>query len=497
MPNAQKTVTDRDVVIVGGGLAGLAAGVGLAACGLNTLVLEKAPILGGRARSWTDPETGDAVTVGPHIFLSEYPNMRKLMRILKTEDRIVWQKGKFITIVDGQKETDIKMSPLPPPLNWLPCMLRERDFFPLRDLLSNNRVSRLCMQIREEDVLRLDEEDALTVLRNLGVTERWIRQFWAFTCQAIMNVPIEQCSAGALLRFFHYMTSRTHFDVGFADRGLGDLFAPQAKDFIEKRGGKVETGVGVKTVAARNGRAAGVILEDGTEISARQVLVTLPPMDMNQVIPEEWAKRHSPFKDLAAFGPSPYISTYLWFDKKLTRQQFWARNYNENDMNCDFYDYSNIYSKRATDHSFITTNCIYSARLDHLSDEEVVEKTLEELAEYLPAAKKAKLTHSLVSRIPMAIHCPSTGTEKLRPAVRTPVPGLFVAGDWIKTGVPASMESACTAAFMAAEEILADEKKPRKLAEPMKRPQGLSGLLWRASPTLRKLPFFSPGNYLR
>ncbi len=65
---------DADVVIAGGGLAGLTCAVGLLGSGLRVLVIEREPILGGRARSWADPATGDPVAVGPHIFISEYPN---------------------------------------------------------------------------------------------------------------------------------------------------------------------------------------------------------------------------------------------------------------------------------------------------------------------------------------------------------------------------------------------------------------------------------------
>ncbi|MBW1989809.1 MAG: FAD-dependent oxidoreductase [Deltaproteobacteria bacterium] len=487
---------DADVIIVGGGLAGLTAGVALSASGVPVTVLEKAPILGGRARSWRDEKTGDAVTVGPHIFLSEYPNMRKLLRILDTEDKIVWQKDKFITIVDGQKEIDIRIAPLPPPFNFLPAILANPDFFPAKDILSNNLVSLVCMQLSEDDVMRLDNHDALSVLRALGVTENYIRRFWSFTCQAIMNTPIECCSAGALLRFFHFMISRRKYDVGFADGGLGDMFAPQCADIIEKTGGRVILNTGVSTILEQDGPAAGVVLEDGTEMRADQVIATLPPTDLPGILPAAWMDRE-PFSGLSAFEPSPYISTYIWFDRKLTSQQFWARNYDENDMNCDFYDYANIYTDRASENSLITTNCIYSRRLEHLSDEEVVQKTIDELAEYLPQAREAKVTHSFVSRIPMAIHCPKPGTEQKRPAPRTPIKNFFLAGDWIRTEVPSSMESACNAGWQAAECVLADRGTPRQFLEPMKPPQGFAWLLWKTSPALRKLPYFSGKNHLR
>lgn len=75
-------VVRTDVVVIGGGIAGSTTRVGLSDNGLNTTVFESRSILGGRARSWGDPETGDPVQIGPHIFLSEYPNMMNLLEEL-------------------------------------------------------------------------------------------------------------------------------------------------------------------------------------------------------------------------------------------------------------------------------------------------------------------------------------------------------------------------------------------------------------------------------
>ncbi|MDI6797812.1 MAG: FAD-dependent oxidoreductase, partial [Desulfatibacillaceae bacterium] len=173
-----------------------------------------------------------------------------------------------------------------------------------------------------------------------------------------------------------------------------------------------------------------------------------------------------------------------------TRRQFWAREFDEKDLNCDFYDYSNIYSHRTSPHSLITTNCIYSERAKNLTDRQVVDTTIKELAQFLPEAKRAKLVHSLVVRIPMAIHCPHPGTERRRPPVVTPVENLFVAGDWCGTQVPASMESACCAGWQAAEAVREKEGKPKKMARKGKPGQGIARAVERVTPAMRGLPLF-------
>jgi 15-cis-phytoene desaturase len=80
-------VNQDEVVVIGGGLAGLACGVALAGKGLRVTVLEAAQGLGGRASSWAEPESGDVVDIGPHIFHSEYHTMLAFLERLGTSRR--------------------------------------------------------------------------------------------------------------------------------------------------------------------------------------------------------------------------------------------------------------------------------------------------------------------------------------------------------------------------------------------------------------------------
>jgi len=154
------------------------------------------------------------------------------------------------------------------------------------------------------------------------------------------------------------------------------------------------------------------------------------------------------------------------FDRKLTDRKFWARTFDANDLNCDFYDMSNINRGWEGRSSVIMTNCIWCERAAHMTDQEIARETQRELAEYLPEAAQAKVTHFVVNRIPMAIHCPYPGMEQRRPTTESPVKGLFLAGDWIGTGIPSCMENACFSGWLAAEAVLAANNQPRQMAIP-------------------------------
>ena len=134
----------------------------------------------------------------------------------------------------------------------------------------------------------------------------------------------------------------------------------------------------------------------------------------------------------------------------------------------------------------VASNIIYSHRAADMDDAAIVAATLREIAEFVPGAADAKLIHSDVHRIPMGIACPKPGTELKRPATATGVPRLFLAGDWTRTELPSSMESAVRSGFLAAEAILSASARPRSLALAPRPTDGLAGVVRAATRLARR-----------
>lgn len=465
-----------DVVIVGGGIAGLSCAVALADGGLRVTVCERRAVLGGRARSWTDPDTGDAVDIGPHVLFTEYRNMLRLLERLGTRGRVVWQADKLITLVAPGHVFPIRKYPLPPPLHFAPGILRV-PIYSVRDAASNLRVTWYAMQLGEAEILRLDDLNARAFLERMGVSPRFIDAFWASVAMWIMNLPLERCSAGALMRFYREIMGHNDYRIGFAGVGLSELYVPQAVAAIAAAGGEVRRQAEVRALDAAGDRAGGVTLADGNRIEARWCVAAVPPQDLVPLLPGAWQARDPALGLLAEFEPDPYISTYLWFDRKLTGERYWARLWAPKNLNYDSYDLSNIRPGWSGRPSVIASNIIYSHRAHELSDDAIVAATVQELAEFAPDAARAEVRHARVHRIPMAITCPCPGGERKRPSTVTAVPGLFLAGDWTRTGLPSSMESAVRSGWLAAERILAEAGRPRRLAVPPRKTEGLAGLV--------------------
>lgn len=472
--------TDCEVAIIGAGLAGLACAVTLADRGMRVTVLEQAAVAGGRAGSERDAVTGDTVDLGPHILMSEYRNMRAWLARLGTAQRIVWNGPHLHTLVDGDTQVAARSYRLPPPLHFFPSLLRAPQLS-LRALASNARVTWQAMRYGEDEVARLDALDAETYLRNCGVRPHLIQWYWATLSMSILNVPLDRCSAGALFRFYRLMIGRNDLQLGFAGDGLADLFVPPALAALNAAGAHVRFNAGVTAIGRNDNRTLTLRLGTGESLRARACVAAVPPDSLYRLLPEAWRQAHAAFRRLREFMPSPYISTYLWFDRKLTHARAWARTYAPEKLNCDSYDLSNIRLGWSTRPSVIASNIVYSHRAQHLSDDEIVTATLRELTEIAPDIPNARLVHARVHRVPMAIPCPYPGTEHLRLAQATPVPNFYVAGDWTRTGLPASMEGAVRAGLLAAEAVLHTRTGAPRIAQAIAPAEGIVGLARRAA----------------
>lgn len=463
-----------DVLIAGGGLAGLACAVALSDAGFAVTLVEASEALGGRARSWPDPVTGDEVDVGPHVITTHHRNFLDLLGRLGTRDDVVWQRRPLITLFDGLRSIDARLAPLPAPLSLAPVLF-QASHLPLRARLSGSAALREAMRLTEADVLALDRIDGESHLRALGIAPSFIDWFWRSMCMTVLNVPLERVSAGALMRCFAQLAGHSGYCFGFPARALGALFVPAARTVIEAAGGRVVGGTAVSRLRIRDGRCVGVSLRDGTGLDARQVVSALPPAETARLLGDI-----VPSPPFARLEPSRYVSLYLWFEEKLTSRRFWTRTWSPTTINYDFYDLSNIRPALSGRGSLIASNVIHAQRLPPMDDAALIDATLRELAQFAPKAAGRRPFHARVHRIPLVVSCPLPGVEAARPDTGAiGLPGLYLSGAWTRTALPESMESAVRSGRLAADAICRDAGLPFRSALDPPATTGIAGLVRR------------------
>ena len=464
-----------DALVVGGGVAGLFCAASLAEAGMRVCVLEARAIPGGRARSWSDGASGLEVDIGPHVISSEHGNFLRMLERLGTAGDISWQPDTMVDLLDAGEVLSIANVRWTPPFHGLPNLPVALRRLSLRDALSHARLAWHAARENEQSLRLLDTQDACSYLRRMGVTERAIDWFWRSAMLALLNLPLEHCSAASVMRIFRLMLGRSGYHFGFPRVGLSALYVPGCTATIRKHGGHVVTGTAVRSLQVTGEAVSGVRLRDGSLLHATTCVLALPPWHLAPLLARTGAPALAGLHQVAGqFAGAPYQCTYLWLDQRVTRQRFWARVWNPDDLNTDFYDLANIRPDLAAGNSLIACNAIGPNVRPEWSDGQVIARTLEELAEFAPQAREARVLHARVHRIRGAIPQARPDTETLRPPNATAVRGLLLAGDWTDTAIPCSMESAARSAALAADAVLGGSR-----ALPAPETYGLPGLLRR------------------
>ncbi len=441
----------QKVLIIGGGFSGLAAAVALADEGHSVRLLEQKPHLGGRARSFLDPATGSIVDNGQHIFMGCYRATIRFLSTIGTLDRVRFQKRLAVPFLDRNgRLTALQCPGLPSPWHVLVGVLCSGSFT-FREKLEVLRFGRSLQQAKAMD----PDSEKLSVrewLTKLGQSERLQRDFWDLLCIAALNEDPGIASAALFERVLRLalFTSPEDSRLGIPGVGLSDVYVDAATAYIRARGGRVECGQGVAALRVSEGQCRGVRLSSGEDIDAETVLSAVPSFQLAGLLPGDLLAREPFFAAVVSLRPAPIISINLWFDRAITELDFvglrgatiqWL--FNKGKILGSGENYVSLVLSGA--HRHITRN-----------KEELLATTLRELGELFPAAQKAKLLRSLIIKERFATFSPTWEAELLRPPARTPVRGLYLAGDWTATGLPATIEGAVQSGYTAARAILDD-----------------------------------------
>jgi squalene-associated FAD-dependent desaturase len=443
----------HDAIVVGGGMAGLAAASALAEAGARVLLLESRPYLGGRARSWLDPETGAVVDNGQHLLMRCYGETLRFLARIGADDRVSWQDRLEVPFVErGGRRRDFRLPPLPRPWDLLWGLLR----FPgldLRDRLALLRVGRAARRLSRTPGADLADLDGRTVeewLDSLGQSSEASLRLWHPLSIATLNEVPDHASAAMFLAVLREgLFSRNGGSrLGLARVGLSDLFAEPASKYLRSRRCEIRLRAQVRRVLIEGGRCAGVMLLGGERQPAGAVIAAVPPDGLLEILPDG-ASSEPFFAGTARLEMAPIVSIYLWFGAPVFESPFagliggtWQWIFNRHAL----------MGPGGGPHA-ITLVCSAARGLVDRSRDALVRSALEDLHAFLPDSRRAPLRQSLVIKERRATVAPSPGGLQLRPSTRTPIDRLHLAGDWTATGLPATIEGAVLSGHRCAAQI--------------------------------------------
>jgi squalene-associated FAD-dependent desaturase len=444
----------KRVVIIGGGFAGLAAGVRLSERGVTVHLLERRNHLGGRAYSFIDSKSGDVVDNGQHLFMGCYHHTIAFLKKIGRLDRLKFQDRPRVDFLDREGFASFDCPPLPAPLHVLAGLLRMKGIG-LGDKL---RAFNLGRAIGGNGKL---SSGALTVdqwLDKLGQSARIKQRFWNPMVVATLNQSPEIASARMLQVVLQqaFGGSAKDSSIGISRVGLSDLYTDGARDFILERRGIVQTGAQVRSLIIESGVVVAVELRDGQLIEGDSFISAIPPEALFSILPNEL--QNNEFASLMQLGSSPIVSINLWFDRSIIDREFVGLLGTRSQW---IFNKDLILNERQAGMSGLRgpgkesnqVAVIISAARDFVDwvKNDLVEMAVSELHDLLPASRDAALLHSVIVKEREATLSHSVESDSLRPGPRTSIRNLILAGDWTDTGLPATIESAVMSGDVAAE----------------------------------------------
>jgi squalene-associated FAD-dependent desaturase len=472
-------MSSKSVIVIGGGLAGLSSGVALAEAGFRVRLLEKRPHLGGRAASYVLPG-GEHVDNCQHVTLGCCTNLDDFYRRVGASNLIRFFDRLLFAAPDGRRGAIASVA-LPPPLHMAPSFA----LFPLLGWADKRAIAQALLAIvrsggRPADLSSGCAGENITMLAWLQKhrqTARAIRRFWEVILVSALDEELDRIDVRYGIDVFWkaFLSTRGGYRVGIPRVPLGELYEGCRKA-LAGQGGEVQIRAGARGFLVVDGRVDGVEREDGSVERADYYLAAVPQDVLLELLPAEVVEREAVFAGLRNLRASPITGVHLWFDRTVMSEPFLTLVDSTTQW---VFNKTQLYGGAKDGGQYLQLVISASYGLASRSRQEIIALCLEELRQVLPATREATLVKGTVVKEMSATFSPAPGSDRWRPAQKSPLSGLFLAGDWTSTGWPSTMEGAVRSGYLAAEAILSDAGTPRKLLQPDLRPEGLARLLAR------------------
>lgn len=438
------------VIVIGGGFAGLSAATALTQANHKVILLEGRQVLGGRAFSFPDTVTGDSVDNGQHLFMGCYFETIKFLHRIGSGEGLVFQSTMEIPFVGaGGRRAMLKCLPLPSPWHLYSGLLRLKTL----SLADRWRLRFVEQELRKPATVA--ELDSITVdawLQRCRQSERARRNLWDLITIACLNEDPRIASAYpfvSVLKQAFFEDSQSS-QLAYANVGLSDLYVKEALRYMEFRGGEVRAKTPVHRLDIQEGVVTGVQLRSGEHLEADAVVSAVPPWSLLKLVPADVLEREPYFAQLQRLRYAPIISIHLWFDREITKDLFAALLDTQTQW---LFNRSRIHKDPKTEKGYVSLVISGAHTFADWDDKKVLSMALAELKRLYPEAERAALIRSLVIKESHATLSPVVGSEQYRPVHAAPLKNLWVAGDWTRTGLPATIESACVSGHRCAELI--------------------------------------------
>jgi squalene-associated FAD-dependent desaturase len=442
------------VLIIGGGLAGLAAATALAPRGYHITLLESRGRLGGRASSFSDVATGQLVDTCQHVSMGCCTNLAHFFRTVGVGDLIQPQPCLYFMTPD-RRISRFQAGPLPAPLHLAGSFLAAH-YLTFREKL------RIAWGLH---CLRRVSENADPPFREWldghGQTSRIVDRFWGLVLVSALNESPDRIGLRYARKVFvdGFLRHRRGFEVEVPSVALARLYGDELQEWLTAHGVSLRTNCAVRSLVATNCRIEKVELRGGESIQPDWIIAAVPFDRLLDLLPAALVDAQPYFAKLRRLETSPITSVHLWYGRPVMDLPHvvlidsigqWVFNRGE-----------------TTPGEYYLQVVVSAARqFRGLGHDEVQRRITEELSRLFPEGGLDALLRARVVTEHAATFSAIPGVDQWRPDQSSPLENLFVAGDWTATSWPATMEGAVRSGYLAAEKLLARRGIQARIVQP-------------------------------
>lgn len=429
----------KKCVVIGGGFAGLTASACLANAGFIVELIESSPKLGGRAYSLIHDETNTLVDNGQHIMMGCYKETLKFIGLIGSGDKIEIQNTFSVNFIrQNFQRFQLKAPSSPYPFNLLSAVLNYRAIS-FTERFSIVKFFIMLPFHSNRDLKKMSVEEFLNTQKQ---NENTKKAFWEIICVGALNTNLKKASAKVFVDILKeiFLKGNAGSKIILTKVGLSEMYCEPAEQFIQKNKGNIALSEKVEEIKIEMGRAVAVKTNKRTISDFDYVICAVPFYALERMkILREHNNIHSV---ICSFIPSysAILNVHIWLK--------------ENPLGNNFYALIDSKLHWVFSHKSHLTCVISDADyLMDLSEKEILEIIFLELEKYLNIKNHDVVFHFVIKE-KRATFVPSKQILCNRPSTQTEFKNLFLAGDWIDTGLPSTIEGAVKSGRMAAEMIV-------------------------------------------
>ncbi len=420
------------VLIIGGGFAGLSAAVFLSKLDHQITLLEASQKLGGRAYSFHVKSQNDFVDNGQHILMGCYRHTLKFLSEIGASEKLYFQNSLLLNLVEKNgRILRLGSNNRVYPFNLINALLSFPAF------TFNDKISLFNFFVKLPFLSK-------NKLRNLSV-EEWLNEsnqtensrkyFWDLLIVGALNTDPHKASAETFLEILReiFLHGNNAATIIIPETDLSNLYCNTAEKYLKRKGNNVLVGERVVEFITKDDKIIKVITNKNNFTEFDFVISAVPLNSLKRI-------RNNGLSIPTDIEPeySSILSIHLWIKNFNFKRKFYG--FIDSDIHWLFNHGKHI--------TLVSSN---ANKLISLSNDEIIQKTINEINSYFPGFKIHNVTNSLVIKEKRATFIPSSTFEEKRKKIISNYSNLIFAGDWTNTGLPSTIESAVKSGELAAE----------------------------------------------